>query len=57
MNLKEKSMEKKKRTAVSNCCEVKVHVIPGVASMGEPTTYYCSKCLKECKLKIESYES
>jgi hypothetical protein len=46
-------MEEKKRTAVSKCCETKVHVIPGIASMGEPTTYYCSKCLKECDLKIE----
>lgn len=47
-------MEKKKRTAVSKCCETKVHVIPGIISMNEPTTYYCSKCLKVCDLKIEN---
>lgn len=46
-------MGSKKKIAVSKCCGTKVHVIPGVASMGEPTTYYCSKCLKECELKIE----
>lgn len=46
-------MEEKKRTAVSKCCETKVHVIPGIASMGEPTTYYCTKCLKMCELKID----
>lgn len=44
-------MSRKKKIAVSKCCEAGLHIIPAVISMGSPAEYYCSKCLKECEIK------